>query len=215
VANGKASHCVRSIELVTLSLIRFDTQGGNIRLLACCAPRDIKETSMNADTRRPDVPVRMPLLLLGSLTLVVAAVFVVPSSAAANKPANLIVLAGAKSMTWSYPLPVATGVVQGTIGFVNAKKIAQVRAIVNALPVQKLDGRTCPFFIAPYPPVLTFARSSEAAPFAKVVFTLGGCPYAQVFQGRVAIVSILGDKALQKTYDRIVKILSPQGPPLG
>jgi hypothetical protein len=49
----------------------------------------------------------------------------------------------------------------------------------------------------------------------RVVFQLGGCPYAQVYQHGVRISPTLGGPHLASTYAAIQKLISPHGVPLG
>jgi hypothetical protein len=135
------------------------------------------------------------------------------SASATAKPIGDLVPAGAKVLIWNYPLPTANKVLTGTLEVTNPTIIAQVRSLINSLPVTSSAHRICPDdMMLPY--TVGFALSTKAKPFTRVVFQLGGCPYARVYQHGVAISPTLGGPNLSWTYARIQHLISPKGQPL-
>jgi len=152
----------------------------------------------------------MKLSRTGVTLLLCAALFGVGGSTAfaATKPAGDIVPSGAKVLYWTYPLPVS-----GTITVTKASMIAEVRALINSLPVTTTGHRICPDDIM-LPSTVSFAVSTKTTPFTKVVFQLGGCPYARVYQPGVAVSPTLAGPHLAQVYGRIQHLISPKGVPL-
>jgi hypothetical protein len=64
------------------------------------------------------------------------------------------------------------------------------------------------------PITVSFAANKTSTPFTKVVFQLGGCPYARVYQHGVAVAPTLGGTHLAQVYARIQHLISPKGVPL-
>jgi hypothetical protein len=97
----------------------------------------------------------------------------------------------------------------------NVHLVSQVRALINSLPVTVPDPRrVCPRYVM-LPYTVSFSARVGAPAKTRVVFELGGCPYAQVYQHGVAIVPMLGGAYLVATYQRIQKLIGPRGVPLG
>jgi hypothetical protein len=131
----------------------------------------------------------------------------------ATKPMSDLVPTGAKVLYWSYPLPVAAKVRDGTLTVTKASVIAGVRALINSLPVSSTAKRVCPDDMM-LPITVSFAANKTSTPFTKVVFQLGGCPYARVYQHGVAVAPTLGGTHLAQVYARIQHLISPKGVPL-
>jgi hypothetical protein len=148
------------------------------------------------------------------LSLVAALSLPAAAQAAVTKPTRLLVPAGAKALYWSYSIPLPTGTQYGTMKITSPAVIARVRAMINAIPVSNYPtNQACPQDVmVPY--IVRFSASTAAASFTKVVFQLGGCPEATVFQHGVAQRPTLGGWSLPKLYDAIQKVISPRGQPL-
>jgi len=144
------------------------------------------------------------------LTLASASVATATTTA---KPQDELVPAGAGAVSWRYPLPVENKVLTGTITVTTPSVIARVRALINSLPLTSSAPRICPEFVR-LPETITFETSAKATPFTRVVFQLGGCPSATVYQHGVAISPTLGGKNIGAVYAEIQKLISPQGQPL-
>ena len=155
---------------------------------------------------------------LSGVALVAAVALTVssPALAANAKPAGDLVPGGLKVLTWHYPLVVGGGKeTTGTKVITNRAVVGEVRSLINALPVTPSDPhRICPdYVLRPYSVVFSAAVGSPAV--TTVVFELGGCPYAQVYQHGVKVSPTLGGAHLAATYARIQKLISPRGVPLG
>ena len=137
-----------------------------------------------------------------------------PAVASPAKPARLLVPAGATYLYWSYSMPLPSGVHYGTMKISNPRVIARVRAMINAIPVSNYSKiQACPAdAMVPY--IVRFSTSTAAASFTRVVFQLGGCPEATVYQHGVAQRPTLGGWSLPRLYAAIQKLISPRGQPL-
>lgn len=137
-----------------------------------------------------------------------------PAMAVSGKPARLLVPEGARALYWSYPMPLPTGTRYGTMKISAPSVIARVRAMINAIPVSDYPAtQACPADVmVPY--IIRFSRTTAAASFTKVVFQLGGCPEATVFQHGVAQRPTLGGWSLPRLYAAIQKVIAPHGQPL-
>jgi hypothetical protein len=138
------------------------------------------------------------------------------ATASTVKPVGDLVPAGLNVLTWRYPLVVGGGkVTTGTMVVTNTHVVSQVRALINSLPVTVTNPkRVCPMYVT-LPYTVSFSKRVGAPAQTRVVFELGGCPFAQVFQRGVAIAPTLGGAHLVATYERIQKLISPRGVPLG
>lgn len=134
-------------------------------------------------------------------------------ASAVSKPAGDLVPSGATVLLWYYPLPVANKVLTGTITVRNPVIISEVRALINSLPVTQPGNRICPADVM-LPYVIGFSKGVKAKPFTKVLFQLGGCPYARVYQNGVAVSPTLGGPNLSTVYQHIQHLISPKGQPL-
>jgi hypothetical protein len=148
--------------------------------------------------------------------LVMIATFSLSSAALAssNKPTRLLVPVGATALYWSYSMPLPSGVHYGTMKINNPNVIVRVRAMINAIPASNYSkNQACPAdAMVPY--IVRFSTTSAAASFTKVVFQLGGCPEATVYQHGVAQRPTLGGWSLPHLYTAIQKVISPRGQPL-
>jgi hypothetical protein len=141
-----------------------------------------------------------------SAALVVAGIAI---SGATTKPAGDLVPAGAKVMYFissATPLNGVSANGDTTTTVTNATVIAQVRGLINALPVTTTRPRVCPEDMM-VPTWVNFSTSTKAAPFTKVLFQLGGCPYARVYQHGVVISPTLGGTNLGVVYNKIKSLI--------
>ena len=154
---------------------------------------------------------RIPIAVLAVVSL---AVSLGPGPSAASAPVAERVPAGMHALTWHYPLVVGGGkVTTGTKVVTSPQVIAEVRSLINALPVSA-PHVICPAYVMlPYSVAFSVRVGSPAV--TRVVFQLGGCPFAQVYQHGVKMSPTLGGPHLRSTYARIQKLISPQGVPLG
>jgi hypothetical protein len=146
---------------------------------------------------------------------VVCATFSLSTPAlATTKPVRLLVPAGATALYWSYSMPLPSGAHYGTMKITNANVIARVREMINAIPVANYSKhQACPDdAMVPY--IVRFSTSTASAAFTKVVFQLGGCPEATVYQHGVAQRPTLGGWSLSRLYTAIQKVIAPHGQPL-
>ncbi|MFZ0768588.1 MAG: hypothetical protein WAM64_05145 [Acidimicrobiales bacterium] len=147
--------------------------------------------------------VRVPSALALSAALLVVGTSL---AAASTKPPGDLVPAGAKVLYFDssiVSLPVTTS--NGEVTVTNLKVIAQVRALINSLPLTHIRG-ACPDDMM-IPSWVSFSTSAKATPFTKVMFQLGGCPYARVYQKGVAISPTLGGTNLAGVYSQIKKLV--------
>lgn len=102
----------------------------------------------------------------------------------------------------------------GIIKISDPAVIARVREMINAIPTSDYPTtQACPDdMMVPY--IVRFSASTAAASFTKVVFQLGVCPEATVFQHGVAQLPTLGGWSLSRLYDAIQKVISARGQPL-
>jgi hypothetical protein len=147
--------------------------------------------------------------VLVSSALALSAVLIVVGASlasAATKPSGDLVPGGAKVLYFdSSALSMPAGTSNGAVIVTNAKVIAQVRALINALPLSSRPG-VCPEDMM-IPSWVSFSTSAKAAPFTKVMFQLGGCPYARVYQKGAAISPTLGGTNLGEVYGKIKKLI--------
>ncbi len=156
--------------------------------------------------------------LLSTMLMVVVVIgLATPAPAApgpAAKPARLLVPAGARVLDWSYSMPLPGRARDATMTITNRSVIARVRDLVNAIPVSSYPAhQVCPQDLM-MPSVVRFSRSRPADAFTSIVFQLGGCPAATVYQHGVAQRPTLGGWTLPRLYAAIVRVISPRGQPL-
>jgi|ERR1700677_5096896 hypothetical protein len=151
---------------------------------------------------------------IAMISLTVLLSFSSLASCATSKPDRLLVPAGATALFWSYSMPLPSGSHYGTMKISDPAVIARVREMINAIPVSDYaKSGACPDdMMIPY--VIRFSASTAAASFTKVVFQLGGCPAATVYQHGVAESPTLGGWSLGTLYRAIQKVISPRGQPL-
>jgi len=149
-----------------------------------------------------------------ALLAVASVLVVVTKSTTTPSPQNGPVPTGATVLTWTYPMPLPGHVATGKMTITNPTVIARVRSLINALPETNYPvGTICPAD-AMFPFTVSFATSPHAAPFATVVFQLGGCPTATVHVHGTQLRHTLGNWSLPTQYAVIQKVISPQGIPV-
>lgn len=87
----------------------------------------------------------------------------------------------------------------------NPSVVADVRALINALPVAH-PPTVCPDDLM-IPTVVAFYAAPGIAPFARVSFQLGGCPAATVYRGARAVAPALGGDRLGSVLSRITSLI--------
>jgi len=129
-------------------------------------------------------------------------------SGAANKPARDVIPAGATVLYFtSYATP-SGGVTSssGAITVTNVRVIDQIRSLINALPLSDPRPRVCPDDLL-VPSYVSFAANAATAPFARVLFQLGGCPFARVYRDGVAESPTLGGAHLGIVFSEIKRLV--------
>ena len=138
------------------------------------------------------------------------------ATAAANstgaKPVGDTVPGGARVLTWNAPPSLAPAGTRATVVVTNASVIREVRALVNSLGVTPLVSGVCPDDLM-VPTTLSFAASRSTAPFTRIVFQLGGCPYARIYQHGVAVDPTLGGTRLPRVYELIDHLVHSRAHP--
>lgn len=129
-----------------------------------------------------------------------------------TKPGGDTVPSGAHVLTWNASPSLALTGRPATVVVTNALVIREVRALVNSLGVTPTVSRICPDDLM-VPTTLDFATNRSTAPFTRVVFQLGGCPYARVYQHGVAIEPTLGGARLARVYESIDQLVHPRAHP--
>jgi hypothetical protein len=129
----------------------------------------------------------------------------VPSAFAATKSPREFVPGGAHELIWSSTSVVGSGT-NATIVVRNLTVIAEVRALINALPLTNNLHHACPDDMM-LPITLSFVASPGSAPFTRVIFQLGGCPSAEVVQHGSIVLPTLGGPNLSSTYGKIKKLI--------
>jgi hypothetical protein len=131
--------------------------------------------------------------------------FNTPTAFAATKSPREFVPAGAHVLIWSSTSVVGSGT-NATIVVRNLTVIAEVRALINALPLTSTLHHACPEDMM-LPITLSFATSPGSTPFTRVIFQLGGCPSAEVVQRGSIVLPTLGGPNLSSTYGKIKKLI--------
>lgn len=139
---------------------------------------------------------------VAAVALGVALLVTSAAGATTSKPARDLVPAGARVLIFETS-PTGT---PSTVVVTKAPVIARVRALINALPVSPSGPRICPDDLM-IPSTVSFSTSRDAKPFAKVLFQLGGCPYAQVYRHGVAVLPTLGGSTISSVYATIKKLV--------
>jgi hypothetical protein len=161
-------------------------------------------------TTRGRLALRATLIL--ALLVATLALSTTPAVAATKSPRELVP-AGAHVLYWSSPSFNASGTIDGTITVKSQVIVNQVRALINALPLSDTLHRACPDDMM-QPQTVSFAASASSTPFTKVVFQLGGCPSAEVFQHGKVVLPTLGGPNLSSTYAKIKHLIDPSAEPL-
>lgn len=150
---------------------------------------------------------RRVVVTLAMGSVVIAAVPV----GALTKPARDFVPAGATVLYFTSLATPSSGVSSNDGGttVTNLKVIDQIRGLINALPVSDTRNRVCPDDMM-VPSYVSFAVNTTTAPFAKVVFQLGGCPYARVYLHGVAVSPTVGGANLGVVFSKIKRLVDDQ-----
>jgi hypothetical protein len=146
--------------------------------------------------------------VMAALLVVAVASATSTLASATTKSPREYVPAGAHVLVWSDPVIAVNGSTPRQITVTNLAVIARVRALINALPLSDSQHRVCPDDMM-IPITLSFASSKGAAPFTRVVFQLGGCPSAEVFQNGAAVLPTLGGATLSSTFATIRRLVDP------
>jgi hypothetical protein len=147
---------------------------------------------------------------LGVLTL--------PASGA-TAPANDMVPAGAVVLYWTYPgtvSPSASGPTNRyfTKAIRSQATIHKVRTLINEIgPYIPKDNKICND-LRELPFTISFGYGTGNKGVTKVVFQLGGCGTATVYQSGAVQSPVLGGKGMYAKYELIQKAISPSGVPL-
>jgi hypothetical protein len=146
--------------------------------------------------------------LTAVLLVVAVATSIASLASATTKSPREDVPAGAHVLLWSDPVVAVNGSTPRQITVTNPAVIARVRALINALPLSDTEHRACPDDMM-IPITLSFASKKGAVPFTRVVFQLGGCPSAEVFQNGAAVLPTLGGSTLSSTFATIRHLMDP------
>jgi hypothetical protein len=125
---------------------------------------------------------------------------------AQTKPARDLVGPGAKVITFDSSAVTINGDGRSST-ITNPQIIAEVRDLINGLPVSNTSRMFCPDDLM-IPAWLTFSTSAAATPYAKVEFQLGGCPFARVFQHGAGERPTLGGSTLGTVYAKIKSLFA-------
>jgi hypothetical protein len=118
---------------------------------------------------------------------------------ATTKPPRDFIHPGATVITFDSS---ALGTSNNTETITNPTIIAEVRSLINSLPVSDTSKMFCPDDLM-IPAWLTFSTSATATPYSRVEFQLGGCPFARVSQHGVPELPTLGGAHLGQVYAKI------------
>lgn len=152
-------------------------------------------------------PVAFTTRLFATLAVVAIAGSSSGSAFAAAKPSGDLVPAGAHVVLLTTSGTGLPGPSSGaTIAVTNPTVIGEVRDMINALPLSNPRRRVCPDDLM-IPAWVSFSLRKSAIPFTRVLFQLGGCPYARVYQDGVAITPTLGGADLAVVFSRIRQII--------
>jgi hypothetical protein len=144
-------------------------------------------------------------ILESTAALTVGAALIAGSTSWASatvKPAHDFVSAGATIIYFDSSTGPSLGASSHTIEITNPKVIAEVRSLINSLPVSNTSRMFCPDDLM-IPAWVSFSTSAAATPYARVMFQLGGCPFARVYQHGVAELPTLGGSHLGTVYSTI------------
>jgi hypothetical protein len=136
-----------------------------------------------------------------AVALALSAVLIVGASSLASattKPPRDFIHPGATVITFD----TSSLGTKDTMTITNPKIIAEVRALINSLPVSDTSKMFCPDDLM-IPAWVNFSTGTAAAPYSRVMFQLGGCPFARVTQHGVAELPTLGGPHLGQVYAKI------------
>jgi hypothetical protein len=152
------------------------------------------------------------LVVRTTAALTLGAVLVVTGTSLASattKPVHDVVPAGAKVIYFDSSAVSLGNGVTGTNAteITNPKVIAEVRNLINSLPVSNTSKMFCPDDLM-IPAWVSFSNSAGSTPFARVEFQLGGCPFARVYQHSVGELPTLGGPRLGTVYAKIKSLFN-------
>ena len=130
-------------------------------------------------------------------------------ASAASKPAHYLIPAGATVLHFTGSISSSSGAVTGTGSetVTNVAIINEIRGLINALPVSDTRDRFCPADLM-IPSYVSFLLNAGTAPYARVEFQLGGCPFARVFDHGAARTPALGGPHLGVVYAKIKSLIA-------
>ena len=156
---------------------------------------------------------RSPTVIRHSLVALAlsAAIVGAAPAGAASKPARDLVPAGASVLYFtSFATPAYGGSAnRGTVTVTNPTVIAEIRGLINSLPVSDTSHMFCPDDLM-VPSYVSFATNGSTAPFAKVLFQLGGCPFARVYLHGIGVSPTLGGPTLGAVFSHIKRLVDAQ-----
>jgi hypothetical protein len=154
--------------------------------------------------------VRHLFINTGRLVAVLAISTVVITSTslagASSKPSGDLVPRGAHVLTLSGSPTVAVGASPKIITVTRSSVIARVRSLINSLPITSNGNQMCPDDML-VPSTVSFKKTLSSTPFTKVVFQLGGCPSARVYQLGDPETPTLGGPNLSSVYSQIKSLI--------
>jgi hypothetical protein len=128
-------------------------------------------------------------------------------AATVTKPSGDLISARLKALEWR-PLDITPSQIKVVT---TPSVLVRVRALINALPVAAVNPhQVCPMDMI-LVPSLNFATSLSAPIVTRVVFQLGGCPQAQVYQYGKKVSPALGGPNIAAVYYRIRQLITPHG----
>jgi hypothetical protein len=130
------------------------------------------------------------------------------SAGAATKPARDDVPPGATVLYFTGPPTPSSGTSTTKVALkvTNPTVIAKIRDLINSLPVSDTRHEFCPADLL-IPSYVSFARNAATTPFARVMFQLGGCPFARVYVHGVAVSPALGGPHLGVVFSQIKRLV--------
>ncbi len=149
-----------------------------------------EHTMTSSRLARRGIALSVSVILMASLSSL---------AGATAKPPHDFIHPGATVITYDSS---SLGAGNNQMTITNPKVIAQVRALINALPLSDTSKMFCPDDLM-IPAWVNFLTSATAAPYSRVEFQLGGCPFARVYQHGVAELPTLGGPHLAQVYDKI------------
>jgi hypothetical protein len=154
---------------------------------------------------------KQPLIRRAVATLALVALLVeaAPAGAAGSRHADIPRGATVLYFT-SFATPVSTtSTTKGATVVTNAAVIAEIRSLIDALPLANTH-RFCPADLL-VPSYVSFAANATTAPFARVMFQLGGCPFARIYVHGKPVTAALGGPTLGTVFSKIKNLVEKNG----